>query len=277
MTEYTFNGITYDIADLAGYGFFETMTAGTGDSVPRFLALFLDHMADSTRNMATTSTSSVAIGTGTKSFVMDDEIPYNPGDFLVIANTANPTTKRMFVEVTARSGANLTVNSLVVDGSGTLASWTISPSGARGAAGAGLANVVEDTTPQLGGDLDGQDYVQSATHFKDVGEVAYSLGNINGAVAVDYRNGGVQYGTLTGNITSLTVSNWPPSGKAASLTLELTQDGTGSRTISLAAAYKTENGAGITLSTAASSRDKLRLETRDAGTTIDAFLNRKMS
>lgn len=108
---------------------------------------------------------------------------------------------------------------------------------------------------------------------KDTAEKAYSLGNISGAVAIDYTNGQYQYGTVTGNITSVTVSNWPASGNAGWMTLELTQDGTGSRTIALASAYKTVGGGGITLTTTAGAKDKLRLETRDAGTTIDTFIN----
>lgn len=102
----------------------------------------------------------------------------------------------------------------------------------------------------------------------DSSETAHSLGNISGAVAIDYEDGHWQYGTLTGNVTSITVSNFPAAGKGAWLTLELVQDGTGSRTLTLGSAYETAGGAGITLSTAASSRDLLHLTTRDAGTRI---------
>lgn len=117
------------------------------------------------------------------------------------------------------------------------------------------------------------DKVLSRANMKDTAEKAYSLGNISGAVAVDYTNGQYQYATVTGNITGITVSNWPASGNAGWLTLELTQDGTGSRTLALSSAYKTQGGDGITLTTTAGAKDKLRLETRDAGTTIDAFVN----
>lgn len=105
--------------------------------------------------------------------------------------------------------------------------------------------------------------------FVDMAEKHYSLGNISGAVAIDYENGHWQYGTVTGNITSVTVSNWPPGGSnAAWLTLEFVQDGTGSRTLALASAYKTAGGAGITLTTTAAARDLVHLTTRDGGTTI---------
>lgn len=119
-------------------------------------------------------------------------------------------------------------------------------------------------------DYDFAGYKLTDAVLEDTGETAYSLGNISGAVAVDYTNGHWQYGTLTGNISGITVSNWPASGKGAWLSLELIQDGTGSRTLTLASAYKTAGGAGITLSTAAAARDFVHLTTRDAGTTIFA-------
>ena len=113
--------------------------------------------------------------------------------------------------------------------------------------------------------------------FIDCSETAYSLGNISGAVTIDYENGHWQYATVNGNITSLTINNLPASGNGAWLTLELVQDGTGSRTLTLSSAYKTAGGAGITLSTAASARDLLHLTTRDAGTTVFARLEANLS
>jgi len=113
------------------------------------------------------------------------------------------------------------------------------------------------------------DYQVSRAKLKDTSEVVYNAGNISGAVTLDYENGQYQYATLTGNVSSLTISNWPASGTGGFMTLELIQDGTGSRTLTLGSAYKTAGAAGVTLTTTASKRDKLYLQTRDAGTTID--------
>lgn len=113
------------------------------------------------------------------------------------------------------------------------------------------------------------DYQVSRAKLKDTSEVVYNAGNISGAVSLDYENGNYQYATLTGNVSSLTISNWPASGTGGFMTLELIQDGTGSRTLTLGSAYKTAGAAGVTLTTTASKRDKLYLQTRDAGTTID--------
>lgn len=111
----------------------------------------------------------------------------------------------------------------------------------------------------------------------DAQEDVYNLGNISGAVSVDYTNGHYQYGVLTGNVTGLTITNWPASGKAGWMTIELIQDGTGNRTLTLGSAYKTADNEPIVLTQAANARDKLRVETRDAGATIDTFVNLNMS
>ena len=113
------------------------------------------------------------------------------------------------------------------------------------------------------------DFTVSRAKLKDSSEVAFSIGNISGAVTLDYTNGNYQYATLTGNVTSLTINNWPASGTGGWMTLELIQDGTGGRTLALGSAYKTVGASGVTLTTTASKRDKLYLQTRDAGTTID--------
>ena len=107
-------------------------------------------------------------------------------------------------------------------------------------------------------------------------EFAYSLGNITGTLAIDLQDGTYQYGTATGNITlsNTTISNNPATGKAWFLTLEITQDGTGGRTLTLGSAYKTAGGATLVLSTAAGARDILYIRGRDGLTTIDVDLNK---
>lgn len=118
------------------------------------------------------------------------------------------------------------------------------------------------------------DFLLTRPYIKDAAEVAYSVGNVSGAVTLDYTNGNYQYMTLTGNITSLTINNPPATGRGGFMTLEMIQDGTGSRTLTLdGAVYLTSANATITLTTTASAIDKLRLETRNAGTTWHVFPN----
>lgn len=117
------------------------------------------------------------------------------------------------------------------------------------AAGIGaLANVVEDTTPQLGGTLDGQANTISNVNLKDYKETNYAL-SYSATLTPDVANGNVQTVTLTGNVTFSAFAN-PESGQ--SLTLIVKQDATGSRTLTSTMKFA---GADKTLSTAANSID----------------------
>ena len=82
-----------------------------------------------------TSVSSVAIGTGSKTFTTQAGKQWVIGDFVIIANTADPANY-MWGQVTNYTTTSLVVNVLAVGGSGTLASWNISISGIQGATGA---------------------------------------------------------------------------------------------------------------------------------------------
>ena len=103
--------------------------------------------------------------------------------------------------------------------------------------------------------------------IKDYAEATNNLGNMTGTVDLDYENGNFQYGVLTDNVT-FTISNPPVSGKVGSLTLELQQDATGSRTVTWPASVKFAGGTPPTLSTAANALDVFVLYTRDGGTSF---------
>lgn len=79
-----------------------------------------------------------------------------------------------------------------------------------------------------------------------------NLGNITGSTTFDCSTGNYFLGTLTGNVTAVFPSTLVPIG--SSMTLVLTQDGTGSRTFTLPANATAAQG-GLTLSTAASAID----------------------
>src|SRR5205814_4406692 len=83
-----------------------------------------------------TSTTSVGIGTGAKSFLTQPGKLFNAGSFVTIASGANPANF-MAGQVSAYDAAgNLTVNVLVVGGAGTFADWNLISSGVQGATGA---------------------------------------------------------------------------------------------------------------------------------------------
>jgi hypothetical protein len=91
-----------------------------------------------------TSTTSNSIGTGSKTYTVDTGKSYVAGMFVMIADTAAPTTNYNFGQVTSYNSGT---GALVVDvtntkGSGTKTAWTISQSSAGGFTSADLQNQV---------------------------------------------------------------------------------------------------------------------------------------
>jgi carbohydrate binding protein with CBM5/12 domain len=104
-----------------------------------------------------TSTTSLTIGTGSKTFNgVDTGLAYQVGNYVRASSSANGAN---FMEgvVTAYSSGNITLNVTRVGGSGTLASWNLSISGAPGS-----------------GDL------LSTNNLSDVASAATALGNLGG-------------------------------------------------------------------------------------------------
>lgn len=104
-----------------------------------------------------TSTTSLAIGTGSKVFTTQANKDISVGTFVFATSDADPTNY-MLGQVTAYSGTSLTVNVTTIGGSGTLADWTIrasSPAGATGATGAtGSTPAVQFNFSSSTGDAD---------------------------------------------------------------------------------------------------------------------------
>jgi len=82
-----------------------------------------------------TSSTSVAIATGSKAFTTQASKFFTVGNFLLIASDADEANY-MHGQVTAYSGTSLTVNVIDTGGSGTFTDWVITLSGTRGAVGA---------------------------------------------------------------------------------------------------------------------------------------------
>lgn len=105
-------------------------------------------------------------------------------------------------------------------------------------------NVVNDTTPQLGGTLDCQnediDNIKTATFNSE-----FDNGNETGTFLLVWTSGQKQRATLTGDITTLTITD--PVGPC-NLTLKLIQDVTGSRAVTWPASVNWPGGTEPTLS-----------------------------
>lgn len=97
-----------------------------------------------------------------------------------------------------------------------------------GLADSSLQNIVEDTTPQLGGTLDSQNNpitaIKTATFNGQ-----YDAGNSGTSITIDFSNGQKQLVTLTDNVT-LTLS----APAVGDYLLTILQDATGSRTVTWA-------------------------------------------
>lgn len=105
------------------------------------------------------------------------------------------------------------------------------------------ANYIDKTPSQSDGDI--------ANIELDL----YDQGNVTGATTFNVINGEFIKATLTGNIT-VTLTSGDYTGQE--LVLSLVQDGTGNRTVTWPSNFKKAGGS-LTLSTAASARDIIRM------------------
>ena len=173
-----------------------------------------------------TSSTSVAIGIGSKSFTVTTGKAYATGDYLLIADAAAPTTNWMWGKVTSYNSGNgaLVFDSQAIGGSGTKTSWTINLSGAQGATGGSQL-----TNPNLVG-----------TPVQDEFTMTDSV-----SVNIDPANGSVHHLTLTANRT---LTHSLANGQFALLMVD---DGTAYSITwtTIAPVWKTNGGAAPTLLT----------------------------
>lgn len=87
-----------------------------------------------------------------------------------------------------------------------------------------------------------------------------------GVVNIDCSLGDYFTISLTANVTSITFSNLPGSGKGAALIIRLQQDGTGSRTVALPSSFKAITGSDTAVQSAANAYTILSITTLDNGT-----------
>lgn len=87
--------------------------------------------------LTATSSSSVAVGTGSKVFTVGTGKGFAAGLWLVVYRTSDPSTY-LIGQVTAYSGGDVTITVASGDtaGSGTYTDWTLGIGGQRGPAGA---------------------------------------------------------------------------------------------------------------------------------------------
>ncbi len=212
------------------------------------------------------STSSVAIGTGTKTFTVASGLPADlvavGNEVFASGNTTGTAENWMRGSIVSYSGTSLVINSEETQGSGTLANWKISfgrqsaylqtgtnsglnlreTNAVYGTPGSSANHIRGFTNDYNSNGLNGQLYAKQAVLI-DAANIAWNLEKSQAANV-----------TLGGNRT---LSN-PTNKKAgASYTLVVKQDGTGSRTLAYGTDYKWVGGVAPVLSTAAGAIDVL--------------------
>lgn len=93
-----------------------------------------------------------------------------------------------------------------------------------------------------------------------------ALSIASGVVDIDSAAGDFFTLSLTANVTSITFSNLPGSGKGASLAIRIQQDGTGGRTVALPSSFKAITGSDSAVQSAANAYTILMLTSFDNGT-----------
>jgi len=230
----TLNGRTYTLADFEGTNYV--------DGFPDALEDFVTQAGDIYN---TTSTSSVAIGTGSKSFTTADSgKPYQAGTPLRIADAADPETNFMDCIVTSYSGTSLVVDAFGFAGSGTKSSWTINIGGAKtvdgtlavnqGGTGATTASAAR-TNLGLG-----------SIATQDADSVNIDGGNIDGVTIGGASAGAITATTLsnTGNATlqNLSSTNSPLNISSSASDGSATLDASGNLLVGQSSASFTNNG-----------------------------------
>lgn len=110
--------------------------------------------------------------------------------------------------------------------------------------------------------------------LRDYAEKGTANATASGSVTLDYSASNHHFLTLTGNVTSLTISNVAATSNLAILTIWIKQDGTGSRTFSFPSSFKWEGSASApTVSTTASVTDIVTAVSKDGGTTWAASIS----
>lgn len=159
------------------------------------------------------SVSSLLIATGTKTFAVSAGKSFQPGMYLVAADTAAPSTNSMFGQITSYdvvTGA-LVLNVMTVRGSGTKASWVISQSSAGGA----VAGPLETSGITGAAESGANASITSLTGITSINGQQYARGGVRQTV----NAGSVDANGLPNFLATSVNLNLPISAKATNLVI----------------------------------------------------------
>jgi len=106
------------------------------------------------------------------------------------------------------------------------------------------------------------DFVDSAG---GIGSPVTALSIASGVVNINCALGDYFTLLLTANVSSITFSNLPPSGRAKSIAIRIRQDATGGRSMALPSSLKATGGSDLAIQTAANAYTLLTMTTFDQG------------
>lgn len=133
----------------------------------------------------------------------------------------------------------------------------------------GNADILDSEAALKTVNLDFNDKVLSKPKLKDISEVIQDV-TATTSTTIDLEDGNIVNLSHGTNITTLTISNWPPTGNRGYVNIKRIKDNSATeRTITWPAAVVWKNG-GVapTLTTSANAADEILLWSDDAGTTI---------
>jgi hypothetical protein len=200
MTNYVFDGTTYNSN---GYDAV-TNPGGLAEGGHRvnLLPMLQDVLADVAVTLQMSSTTSLAIGTGSKVFTPATMRGVAVGVFMFAIYDAS---NYMFGQVTTVSATQITVNVTATAGSGTYAAWTLQPTGPQGATGSAGAEYW--STPAL------KTYGDSPLTPSD--KSIYLIDTTGGTMQINVVGAATRFAVVP--VTTLTAAKpiriTPPSGK----------------------------------------------------------------
>jgi len=130
----------------------------------------------------------------------------------------------------------------------------------------GILNVLEDATPELGGTLDCLDEVVQKPELLDYSLTTTSPASTAGAIIFDCETANAFGHLLDENITSITLSNPPATGKYGEILIKFKQDAVTPRTITgWPASVKWPGGTEMSMTQTLGTVDMVHLLTFNAG------------
>lgn len=176
-----------------------------------FINLLLDLLSEASPALQDASTTSLTVGTGSKTLTLTNNRPIPEGVDVYIIDSVTPAN-RMIGTVTDHTGSQLTVNVTLTAGSGTHASWIVQPTGPVGQTGADGADGADG--------VDGADYWNTPRVVANTDSPVAALDRdiimvrtSTGAVEVDLpASGRVQIIDVDGNAVANNITVDPPSG-----------------------------------------------------------------